>query len=88
MPKTNKKTWTSTEDEQLVLLFKNNAIDFKREEDREYLWEKTQEHFPNHLGEGASGKNNAIRRLREKCRKWDLDQSLKGARKSKGKGKS
>ena len=75
-----KRTWSTTEDEKLARLFKDNSIDWTEEGSNDYLWEKTQEFFPEFTGKGASGKANAIRRLRDKCRKWDLERSLKGAR--------
>ena len=48
-----KRTWSTTEDEKLARLFKDNSIDWKKEGSNDYLWEKTQEFFPEITGKGA-----------------------------------
>ena len=48
-----KRTWSTTEDEKLARLFKDNSIDWTEEGSNDYLWEKTQEFFPEITGKGA-----------------------------------
>ena len=63
------RNWTASEhDARLWGLYESNEID-PNNNDPPYLWEKAQLHFSdwvNGLKPGASGRNQAIRRLRDK----------------------
>jgi len=81
-------SWTSQQDEELADHIRHNRIivDRAHESDRNYLWTATQSFFPEFCGQGAGGKENAIRRIRKKIRQWNLHQTLSGARRQ-GEGK-
>ena len=82
-------TWTTSEDKQLAELIRQNRITVNQttEADRKYLWEVNQKHFPDYCGQGTSGKENAIRRMRKKFRQWNLNQTLVNARRGTEGGK-
>ena len=82
-------SWSIRQDEELADLIRSNDIlvDEAHESNRNYLWEVTQQYFPEFCGNGAPGKENAIRRLRAKIRRWNLNQTLTGACRDSGNGK-
>ena len=73
--------WAANEDKLLAGKIENLDIDPSRENDREYLWSVSKLHFKDFSK--PNQKQNAIKRLRNKLRQWNTDQTLKGARKKK-----
>ena len=73
--------WGVDQDKLLAKKFKSLDIDPSKENDREYLWTVSKLHFKDFSR--PNQKQNAITRLRNKCRQWNLDKTLKGARKKK-----
>jgi hypothetical protein len=65
--------WGTTKDKLLGDLLRSNTIDY-RNRTVEYLFSVTEEHFPDFISPGVSGKNSAIQRIQNKlvCYKQDL----------------
>ena len=73
--------WASKEDNLLAGKIKSLDIDPSKENDREYLWTASKLHLRDFSK--PNQKQNAIKRLRNKLRQWNVDTTLKGARKKK-----
>lgn len=71
--------WSAAQDAELWRLYENNSID-SANSDSAYLFNITQEFFPEFVGVGTSGRNTAIRRLRNKnrIRNIQLNQAQRG----------
>ena len=71
--------WSEREDTLLRQLIRSGAIN-PSNLDPTYLFEITQQHFPEFVGVGQSGKDTATQWLRKKFRKYLEESRLRGAR--------
>jgi hypothetical protein len=71
------RNWGTTNDKLLGDLLHSNTIN-SRNRTAEYLFSVTEEHFPNFISPGMSGRNSAIQRMQNKlvCYKQDLPEEL------------
>jgi len=75
--------WNRTQDQDLRNLISTGAIDPTREADRNYIIAVTREHFPSFIGDSRRSVDNAVKRLRNKFRQWNLGKNLTGARQAR-----
>jgi hypothetical protein len=59
--------WSDKEDTELRALVQKNTVNFQNTNPH-YLFEVTQTYFPDFAGEGQTGRNTAVQRLRKKFR--------------------
>ena len=71
--------WTDKQDTELRKLVSKNIITYTNLEPN-YLFEVTQEHFPDFVGTGPSARNTAIQRLRKKFRQIAEEFEINGGR--------
>ena len=71
--------WTDQQDAQLWQLVRNNSINYQNLEPN-YLFEVSQEFFPDFIGSGSSGRATAIQRLRKKLRRLAEEFEINGGR--------
>jgi len=71
--------WTDEQDAALRKLVNKNIITYTNLE-LNYLFEVTQEHFPDFIGTGASARNTAIQRLCKKFRQLAEEFPINGGR--------
>ena len=71
--------WTDKQDAALRKLVNKNIITYTNLEPN-YLFEVTQEHFPDFIGTGASARNTAIQRLCKKFRQLAEEFAINGGR--------
>jgi hypothetical protein len=71
--------WTDEQDTALRNLVCKNLINYTNLEPN-YLFEVTQEYFPDFIGTGASARNTAIQRLRKKFRQLAEEFAINGGR--------
>ena len=71
--------WTDEQDTKLRNLVKNNSVTYTNLEPS-YLFEVTQEYFPDFIGTGPSARNTAIQRLRKKFRQIAEEFEINGGR--------
>ena len=71
--------WTDEQDAALRKLVNKNLINYTNLEPN-YLFEVTQEYFPDFIGTGASARNTAIQRLRKKFRQLAEEFTINGGR--------
>ena len=84
MPSANRPSgsWSVKQEEALRDLIHNNIVDY-RNRNPDYLFEITEEHFPDFISSGTAGRNAAIQRMRGKFLKYEQDIELRGARRKK-----
>jgi hypothetical protein len=71
--------WTNEQDAQLRHLVNKNHVTYTNLEPN-YLFEVTQEHFPDFIGTGAHARTTAIQRLRRKFRQLAEEFAINGGR--------
>jgi hypothetical protein len=71
--------WTDEQDTALRKLVKDNIITYTNLEPN-YLFEVSQEHFPDFVGTGTSTKHTSIQRLRKKFRQIAQEFEINGGR--------
>jgi hypothetical protein len=71
--------WTDEQDAALRKLVSKNIITYTNLEPN-YLFEVTQEHFPDFIGTGTCARNTAIQRLRKKFRQLAEEFEINGGR--------
>ena len=71
--------WTDEQDAALRKLVNKNIITYTNLEPN-YLFEVTQEHFPDFIGTGTSARSTAIQRLRKKFRQLAEEFEINGGR--------
>jgi hypothetical protein len=76
--------WGPIQDKLVGDLLRSNTIDY-RNRTGEYLFAVSEEHFPNFITPGTTGRNSAIQRMRNKFTRYEQDLLVRGAR---GKKKS
>ncbi len=83
MPTANQPSgsWSGKQEEDLRDLIRNNIVDY-RNRNPDYLFEITEEHFPDFISSGTAGRNAAIQRMRGKFLKYEQDIELRGARRN------
>ena len=81
MPSANRPSgsWSKKEEEHLRDLIQDNIVDY-RNRNPDYLFQITEEHFPDFISSGAAGRNAAIQRMRGKFLKYEQEIDLRGAR--------
>ena len=72
-------SWSGKQEEVLQDLIRNNVVDY-RNRNPDYLFQITEEHFPDFISSGAAGRNAAIQCMRGKFLKYEQDIDLRGAR--------
>ncbi len=72
--------WTDKQDAALHKLVNKNLINYTNLEPNYYLFEVTQEYFPDFIGIGTSARNTAIQRLRKKFRRLAEEFAINGRR--------
>jgi hypothetical protein len=72
-------SWSSKQEEVLQYLIRNNIVNY-RNRTSDYLFQITEEHFPDYITLGAGGRNVAIQRMQGKFLKYEQDIQLRGAR--------
>ena len=75
----NMLRWTDEQDAALRKLVNKNLINYTNLEPN-YLFEVTQEYFPDFIGTGASARNTAIQRLCKKFRQLAEEFTINGGR--------
>ena len=81
MPTDNRPfgSWSGKQEKDLRDIISNNIVDY-RNRNPDYLFEITEEHFPDFISSGAAGRNAAIQRMRGKFLKYEQEIDLRGAR--------
>ncbi len=84
MPTANRPSgsWSGKQEEDLRDLIRNNIVNY-RNRNPDYLFEITEEHFPNFISSGAAGRKAAIQHMRGKFLKCEQDIELRGAQRKK-----
>jgi hypothetical protein len=84
MPSANRPSgsWSGKQGEALRDLIHNNIVDY-RNRNPDYLFEITEEHFPDFISSGTAGRNATIQRMRGKFLKYEQDIELRGGRHKK-----
>ncbi len=71
--------WTNEQDTHLRHLVRKNIVSYTNLEPN-YLFEVTQEHFPDFIGTGTHTRTTAIQRLRRKLRQLAEEFAINGGR--------
>jgi hypothetical protein len=71
--------WTNEQDSQLRHLVKKKLVTYTNLATN-YLFEVTQEHFPDFIGPGTHARTTAIQRLRRKFRQLAEEFAINGRR--------
>ncbi len=71
--------WTNKQDSQLRHLVKKNLVTYTNLEPN-YLFEVTQEHFPDFIGTGTQAQTTAIQRLCRKFQQLAKEFAINGGR--------
>ena len=71
--------WSSVQDPELHEYYKNGTID-PTNNDPQYLFEATRNHFKSFLREGRPGRDAAVARLRLKSVRYLAGEELAGSR--------
>ena len=84
MPTANRPSgsWSGKQEEDLRDLICYNIVDY-RNRNPDYLFEITEEHFPDFISSDAAGRNAAIQCMRGKFLKYEQDIELRGAQRKK-----
>ena len=72
-------SWSGKQEEVLQDLIRNNVVSY-RKRNPDYLFQITEEHFPDYITPGARGRNSAIQRMRGKFLKYEQEIALREAR--------
>lgn len=81
MPTANRPSgsWSVAQENELQKLIRLNVVDYKNR-NPEYLFQITEEHFPDYISPGSKGRNSAIQRMRNKFIQYEQALALRGAR--------
>ena len=77
-------SWSKKQEDCLKYLIRSNTVDYKNQTP-EYLFDITEQYFPEFISPGTQGRNSAIQHMQGKFVKYEQNIHLRGAWGAQGK---